>query len=200
MLRSSLRTRLSYSRYPDFQSVSCSQDAARSWVPTSSGKANASRLISKFTSKSHRGKSMSGSIISFSIRPGRISAGSWEVTVEMCCTIAAGGIKIGSIRKIGDSTRKNLPSRHPCHTITSMHFGTPELLISFVAALLLFSDRIIRRFSGRTLQDALGTRTLTFERSTDVFRRTRYCCRLAHDIPFSEPQIVPVSWKPLSSI
>jgi len=72
-------------------------------------------------------------------------------------------------------SRRQTPSRkacltaHPWHTIASMHFGIAELLIGSMAVLLLCSDRIILLFSGRTLQEILGTRTLTFERTADIF-------------------------------
>jgi hypothetical protein len=49
-----------------------------------------------------------------------------------------------------------------------MHFGTPEVVISSMAILLLFSGRITTMISGRSVEQILGIRTLTFERRSDI--------------------------------
>jgi hypothetical protein len=49
-----------------------------------------------------------------------------------------------------------------------MHFGTPEVVISSMAILLLFSGRITTMISGRSVEQILGIRTLTFESRSDI--------------------------------
>ena len=49
-----------------------------------------------------------------------------------------------------------------------MQLGNPELVIGSLAILLLFSGRITTLFTGRSVQEILGTRTLTFGRSSDT--------------------------------
>jgi hypothetical protein len=49
-----------------------------------------------------------------------------------------------------------------------MQLGNPELVIGSLAILLLFSGRITTLFTGRSVQEILGTRTLTFGRMSDI--------------------------------